>query len=119
MLTSAQVTAFFATRLGGSNWSAANESQKTAALLSAEEQIADRFNLSEGFETDPRYLRAASLLASYLLNPAPGITYSSIKVGPIEVKPNEVSNAMAEPDLRVMLGDLVAPAVNPYRWDFR
>lgn len=119
MLTSAQVTAFFSVRLGGSNWAAANEGQKIAALLSAEEQIADRFSLSEGFETDPRYLRAASLLASFLLNPAPSTTYSSIKVGPIEVKPNAANTMMPEPDLRVILGDLVAPAVNPYRWDFR
>lgn len=88
-------------------------------MLSAEEQIADSFTLVTGYETDPRYLRAVSLLASYLLKPAASATFNSIKVGPIEIKPNEPVSAESAPDLFILLGGLIEPALNRFRWDFR
>ena len=118
-MDTAQVSAYFAGVLGGTHWNAATPAQQSAAVASAVEEIETHFQLAAGYESDPRFLRAVSRLANFLLKPAAATTYSRIKVGPIEIDPVTPDNAVKKPDLRLLLGDLVVPAVNPYRWDFR
>ena len=118
-MDTAQVSAYFAGVLGGNNWIAATPAQQSAAVASAVEEIETRFQLAAGYESDPRFLRAVSRLANFLLQPSAATTYSKIKVGSIELEPVTPDNSIKKPDLRLLLGDLVVPAVNPYRWDFR
>lgn len=119
MTTSAQVSAYWSTRLGGSNWKSASQERQDAAVVSAEEHIQLQFKLVSGFEDDARYVRAVSQLSDYLLRAAPTQQFSKIAVGPIEIAPVVSTETPAAPNLELLLGALIAPAVNPYRWDFR